>query len=656
MGSSCTNLDLLLHRLRRLSGNALGEEYLIPGVWDYRREEEGVICINPVEYYTDFVQDYLYSRVSSEVKDYLLPLSFANRDENWLANGSIYCLDVRTASSWDHNGDRAIVARGEEVSELGTFLKTLLLLPHIKRLGIDILYLLPILKTGDVYGKGELGSFYAIKNFYQLNDDLHDPLLDLPGEIFPMEVEFKAFIEACHLLGIRVIFDFPLRTASRDNDLLKDHPEWFYWIKKDQLPNYQVPEYDCLGVHVAATPERLHKIYYLPETLEYIKMFSYAPNKLDLHLWDSLAAKFRDEEENILDLIEESYGLTTAPAYADWINDPQPSWDDITFLRLYLDEPLVREGFFDDTTPPFLFFDSIKTNWYRGKVPNQDLWKYLSGIIRHYQENFGIDGARIDMAHALPEDLERMIISRVLEFDPDFKFISEDLQNSNHEIASKKGYHSIIGESWSSEGRLDVENLEKLLRELPTLSIPSFACAETPDTPRAASRDGGRVFCRLVGVMNYFLPNSSPFISNGFDLYERQPMNLGLDNTEEGRYMLGESDLYYGRLAFFDRYQMHWLNEGSKEMLTLLRRAQSLRKEYWSLLNERNAFYLDGEIESDVIRFGYRDKEKELVCLVNLDYCVGKDVTETGEVLISSALEVIDEDLQPGEFRVILRK
>ena len=41
------------------------------------------------------------------------------------------------------------------------------------------------------------------------------------------------FVEAAHLLGMRVVLEFVLRTASKDSDWIAAHPDWFYWIKAD---------------------------------------------------------------------------------------------------------------------------------------------------------------------------------------------------------------------------------------------------------------------------------------------------------------------------------------------------------------------------------------------------------------------------------------
>lgn len=655
MGISCRNLEEVLRRIEEKRYFDTERPFFIPGIWHYEGFQSGTVAVNPYAYLSELIDRFIMKRADPKVEDYLPSIGLRDQNGSWLSEARIYCLDIRTAASWDYDGDGRLVEDHGSATELGTFLKTLLILPHIERLGLNVLYLLPVLKPSTAYLKGELGSFYAIKNFYELNPGLHDPMLDLPDRPFSLATEFRALMEACHLLGIRVVCDFPLRTASRDNDLMVEHPEWFYWVDKKNSEHYRVPYYPDLEEHVPPTPDRLHRMYPLPSTREYIGLFSFPPNELNPMMWEEVKREYSaDPAKNILEMIEQAFGVTTAPAYSDWINDPQPAWDDITFLKLYLDPPAVRDGFFDGTEPPFLFFDAIKTNLYPGKVPNHPLWDYLAGIIRFHQEQFGIDGARIDMAHALPEQLEQLIMRRTLGYDRNFKFISEELQNANHTVAQRKGYHSIIGEIWSVEGRMTYGNLTGLLRQLPHLAVPSLACAETPDTPRAAVRHGERIFSRLAGVLNFFLPNSIPFVNNGFELYERQPMNLGLDNTEAGRNMLDLSDLYYGRLAFFDRFRFHWLNEGAAEMVSLIRRAGRLREEYGALLLKVNAFYLHPAAVEDVVQFGYRDTERELLCLVNLHDELERAIEVEGRLLISSAERELEKVLQPGEFRVYL--
>ena len=43
-------------------------------------------------------------------------------------------------------------------------------------------------------------------------------------------------MEAAHRLGLRVVVEFVFRTAAKDGDWVKEHPEWMYWIKESVPP------------------------------------------------------------------------------------------------------------------------------------------------------------------------------------------------------------------------------------------------------------------------------------------------------------------------------------------------------------------------------------------------------------------------------------
>ena len=56
-----------------------------------------------------------------------------------------------------------------------------------------------------------------------------------------LEDQFKALIEACHTLDMRVMIDIIPRTNATESELIIDHPDWFYWIKTKDLPIYKPP-------------------------------------------------------------------------------------------------------------------------------------------------------------------------------------------------------------------------------------------------------------------------------------------------------------------------------------------------------------------------------------------------------------------------------
>jgi glycosidase len=465
--------------------------------------------------------------------------------------------------------------------------------------------MLPISKFSLKDKKGELGSPYGVSNFNELDPNLKDPLTK---DKLTLDEEFQAFVEACHILEMRVMIDIIPRTNSVENELIKDNPDWFYWIKADEYDQYKVPVIE--GIHPTSTPtlELMEKVYQDEDTLRHINMFQHNPKKQNPKLWDTIK-----DSENISEAIEKHFNLRIAPAFSDHINDPQPPWTDITFFRMYQDVPKETAPFIDDVNrPPYILFDTIKSNMYHGDKPNIGLWERLADIIPSYQRRFGIDGARIDMGHALPQELLKMIISKARKLDPDFSFIAEELQPSNAKKAKDFGYNMIIGNGFVMEPRLWEGALYEFMYTTSDLPIPSFACGETHDTPRLAAREGGSTLAKTLTVLNMFVPNGVPFINSGQEVYETQPMNTGLDARENELYMLPENDPFYGKLALFDKYQFHYTNPRRWELPDILGIVSKIRHSFLKQIKSKET-YLPihmHEQPKTFIAFGYFKKGK----------------------------------------------
>ena len=97
----------------------------------------------------------------------------------------------------------------------GTFKAATAELPRLKKLGVDILWLMPIQEIGKKNRKGKLGSPYSIRDYYSVNSEFGD----LDG--------LKAFINSAHDLGMYVILDWVANHTAWDNPLLESHPEWY---------------------------------------------------------------------------------------------------------------------------------------------------------------------------------------------------------------------------------------------------------------------------------------------------------------------------------------------------------------------------------------------------------------------------------------------
>ena len=174
-------------------------------------------------------------------------------------------------------------------------------------------------------------------------------------------------------------------------------------------------------------------------------------------------------------------------------------------------------------------------------------------------KKYGVAGARIDMGHALPAELERMIISEARKVKSDAFLLAEELGSGASIKAAKAGYDAIIGDLWAIEPHWQNGGLGKtVMKTLPFLKVPVLASAETPDTPRTLERKNGKQLHLFSAVLNYFLPGSIPFINSGFEMFEVQPLNKGLDSADARTDRVPVADLNYGKLGFFDLTALHW--------------------------------------------------------------------------------------------------
>lgn len=102
-----------------------------------------------------------------------------------------------------------------QFSEEGTFTAAQAQLPRLKELGVDILWLMPIHPIGEVNRKGSLGSPYSVKDYYHVNPE------------FGTKEEFKAFVDAAHEQGFKVILDLVANHTAWDHPLASEHPDWY---------------------------------------------------------------------------------------------------------------------------------------------------------------------------------------------------------------------------------------------------------------------------------------------------------------------------------------------------------------------------------------------------------------------------------------------
>ena len=94
----------------------------------------------------------------------------------------------------------------------GTFAALQTHLPRLKALGVDVLWLMPVQPIGVKNRKGKLGSYYAISDYTAINPE------------YGTETDFKAFVDAAHQQGLRVILDWVANHTAHDHEWVTARP------------------------------------------------------------------------------------------------------------------------------------------------------------------------------------------------------------------------------------------------------------------------------------------------------------------------------------------------------------------------------------------------------------------------------------------------
>ncbi len=125
------------------------------------------------------------------------PSAFTVEHPAWAEHASIYEVNIR------------------QYTPEGTFRAFEAHLPRLEKMGVGILWLMPIHPIGQEKRKGNLGSYYSVKDFRAVNPDM-GTLADL-----------QHLVAEAHRLGMHVILDWVANHTAWDNPLVEQHPDWY---------------------------------------------------------------------------------------------------------------------------------------------------------------------------------------------------------------------------------------------------------------------------------------------------------------------------------------------------------------------------------------------------------------------------------------------
>ncbi len=115
----------------------------------------------------------------------------------------------------------------------GTFAAAAEQLPRLKELGVDIIWVMPLYPIGEKGRKGSLGSYYAIRDYCDVNPE------------FGTLADFDAFLARAHECGLKVIIDWVANHTAPDHPWVTEKPA--DWYVRDAEGN-TIVEYDWTDI------------------------------------------------------------------------------------------------------------------------------------------------------------------------------------------------------------------------------------------------------------------------------------------------------------------------------------------------------------------------------------------------------------------------
>ncbi len=110
-----------------------------------------------------------------------------------------------------------------QYSQAGNFKAVQADLPRLKKLGVDILWLMPVQPIGKLNRKGTLGSYYSISDYTAVNPE------------FGTLADAKAFVAEAHRLGFKVILDWVANHTAWDHGWATAHKDWYKLNAKGEI-------------------------------------------------------------------------------------------------------------------------------------------------------------------------------------------------------------------------------------------------------------------------------------------------------------------------------------------------------------------------------------------------------------------------------------
>jgi alpha-amylase len=162
------------------------------GNWHRKRNINSIIITMKKLFLTAIILASITGFSQKKVSQKLAPMS-----DKVMENAVIYEVNVR------------------QYTKEGTFNAFVNYIPEIKKMGVKVLWIMPIHPIGVENRKEGLGSYYSVKDYRGINPE------------FGNLADFQALVKKAHANGMYVIIDWVPNHSSWDNAMVKEHPEYY---------------------------------------------------------------------------------------------------------------------------------------------------------------------------------------------------------------------------------------------------------------------------------------------------------------------------------------------------------------------------------------------------------------------------------------------
>lgn len=256
----------------------------------------------------------------------------AVRHPAWARSATIYEVNIR------------------QYTPEGTFRAFEAHLPRLRRMGVDILWIMPINPISHKMRKGSLGSYYAVSDYLAVNPEYGDL------------GDFRHLVKAAHAQGFKVILDWVANHTGWDHVWTRQHPDWYKRNARGELEGYHYT--DLSDHHEEVWADVIGLDYTRPDVRRgMIEAMSYWVKTTDIDgfrcdvAW-TMPVDFWNEARRRLDAIKPMFMLAEA------------------------DTPEMQSHAFDMTYDWVLYHTLIKVA--RGQADARDLARLYTDPVRRY--------------------------------------------------------------------------------------------------------------------------------------------------------------------------------------------------------------------------------------------------------------------------------